>query len=125
MARQANFLIHRGIHARKNSSVTYYEKLADERQIFDVNTIMHWTREKLFDFFDSNEIAVQTIRPAAVFTMAESAGLNLNLPGTRCKNLLVQNKKGSSRYLIVTPADTLWTWASSESCSDPAVYRFA
>lgn len=66
---------------------------------------MQWTQEKLLAFLDAQGIDTQLRQHPAVFTMAESASLNLNLPGTRCKNLLVRNKKNSHRYLIVTPPD--------------------
>ncbi|MDS1138880.1 prolyl-tRNA synthetase associated domain-containing protein [Pusillimonas sp. SM2304] len=66
---------------------------------------MQWTQEKLLAFLNTQGIDIQQRQHPAVFTMAESAGLNLNLPGTRCKNLLVRNKKNSHRYLIVTPPD--------------------
>lgn len=62
----------------------------------------HWTRESLLSFLDIQRIHIQEALHPAVFTMTESAGLSLALPGCRCKNLLVRNKKGTLRYLIVT-----------------------
>lgn len=66
---------------------------------------MNWDRESLLRYLDDKGIVYREVQHAPVFTMAESALLNLNLPGTRCKNLLVQDKKGSARFLVVTPPD--------------------
>ena len=66
---------------------------------------MTWTHETLLAFLSSNQISIQAHQHTAVLTMEDSANLGLDLPGTRCKNLLVQNKKGSKRYLVTTPPD--------------------
>lgn len=64
-----------------------------------------WTRETLLAFLDARAIRYEEVVHPAVFTMAESGALSLSLPGCRCKNLLVQNKKGTERYLVVTSPD--------------------
>lgn len=66
---------------------------------------MNWTRESLLQFLDDHGIDYQEATHAAVYTMAESATLDLALSGCRCKNLLVQSRKGAERFLLVTPAD--------------------
>ena len=63
------------------------------------------TRESLLQFLDTQGITYQEARHAAVYTMAESASLAQSLEGTRCKNLLVQSRKGLDRLLVVTPPD--------------------
>lgn len=66
---------------------------------------MSQSRESLLSFLVSHGISHQEERHAAVFTMAESATLEPSLEGCRCKNLLVQNKKRTDRFLLVTPPD--------------------
>lgn len=64
-----------------------------------------WNREALLGLFDTLGLAYRETAHEAVHTMAESAALGETLTGCRCKNLLVQNKKGSDRYLVVTLPD--------------------
>lgn len=66
---------------------------------------VNWNRDGLLHFLEQHAIGYQEVRHDAVYTMAESAMLNLALPGCRCKNLLVQAKKGVDRFLVVTPPD--------------------
>ncbi len=65
----------------------------------------HFTRESLLALFDELKLNYRQTAHDAVYTMAESAALNATLLGCRCKNLLVQNKKGSARFLVVTTPD--------------------
>lgn len=64
--------------------------------------LMTWDRESLLSYLRDKAISYREVRHEAVFTMTDSALLPLTLPGTRCKNLLVQDKKATSRFLIVT-----------------------
>ncbi|MFT3814411.1 MAG: prolyl-tRNA synthetase associated domain-containing protein [Acidovorax sp.] len=64
-----------------------------------------WTREALLEYLARHGIAFEEAIHGAVFTMAESAALGVTLAGSRCKNLLVQDKKGAHRFLVVTGPD--------------------
>ena len=63
------------------------------------------TRESLLAFLEARRIAYREARHEAVYTMADSAKLNLPLPGCRCKNLFVQGREEDGRFLVVAPAD--------------------
>lgn len=64
-----------------------------------------WTRQSLLEYLHAKGIAFEEAIHPAVFTMAESAALDIALPGSRCKNLLVRNRKGTHRFLVVTGPD--------------------
>ena len=64
-----------------------------------------WTRESLLGYLAEQGIAFEETIHGAVFTMAESAALGVPLAGSRCKNLLVRDKKGAHRFLVVTGPD--------------------
>lgn len=64
--------------------------------------LLSWTRESLLARLDSLGLRYDETRHDAVYTMADSAALSAHLTGCRGKSLLVQNKKGTSRFLIVT-----------------------
>lgn len=64
-----------------------------------------WGRESVLQFLDAQGIGYREARHKAVCTMAESAALDLPLTGCRCKNLLVQGKRGTNRFLVLTPAE--------------------
>jgi Ala-tRNA(Pro) deacylase len=66
---------------------------------------MKWNRESLLQFLAAKNIGFQEARHEAVFTMTESALLGIELRGTRCKNLLVQDKKGIAKFLLLTPPE--------------------
>ncbi|WP_342131051.1 prolyl-tRNA synthetase associated domain-containing protein [Hydrogenophaga sp. OTU3427] len=65
-----------------------------------------WNREKLLEYLAELRIEFQEIIHKAVFTLVQSAMLGATLSGSRCKNLLVQDKKGNQRFLVVTGPDT-------------------
>src|ERR1700744_442614 len=60
----------------------------------------------LFAFLDSLGIAHQTVRHAAVFTVEESRGLHVRVPGIHSKNLFLRDKKGTL-FLVVASEDAL------------------
>lgn len=68
-------------------------------------TSMPWCRQSLLEYLHDKGIAFEESIHPAVFTMAESAALDIGLAGQRCKNLLVRNKKDSHRFLVVTGPD--------------------
>jgi Ala-tRNA(Pro) deacylase len=53
------------------------------------------TRHDLLAFLDSLGIAHRTHDHAPVFTVAESAGIKLDMPGGHTKNLFLKDKKGA------------------------------
>jgi Ala-tRNA(Pro) deacylase len=59
----------------------------------------------LLEFLNSNALPYEMITHEPVFTMAESAKIVDRLPGVRCKNLFLQNKKKTSLFLVVTTAE--------------------
>ena len=65
---------------------------------------MSATRQDLFDRLDSLGIPTTTLDHPAVFTVAESTGLEKQLPGGHTKNLFLKCKKGNL-YLIVALND--------------------
>jgi len=64
-----------------------------------------WGKTTLLNYLSAQRIAYEEVLHQPVFNMAESSTLGLNLEGTRCKNLLVQDKKGTQRFLVVTAPD--------------------
>lgn len=62
-------------------------------------------RGSLLALLDTLDLAYRETTHEAVYTMAESAALNAALAGCRCKNLLVQDKKGTRHFLVVTTPD--------------------
>lgn len=65
------------------------------------------SRESVLQFLDTQGIPYREARHEAVYTMADSASLPQSFEGVRCKNLLVQSKKGVDRLLVVTPPDAM------------------
>jgi Ala-tRNA(Pro) deacylase len=65
---------------------------------------MPMTRAELFERLQSLGIAARTIEHEAVFTVAESSGIERELPGGHTKNLFLKCKKGEL-YLIVALND--------------------
>ncbi|MDX2204092.1 MAG: prolyl-tRNA synthetase associated domain-containing protein [Hyphomicrobiaceae bacterium] len=63
------------------------------------------TRQQLLDRLAALGIAVTTVDHAAVFTVAESAGLHQEIAGGHSKNLFLQDKKGRL-FLVVALAET-------------------
>lgn len=61
--------------------------------------------EDLLALLDESGISHELSWHEPVFTMAESARLNLELKGVRCKNLFLQNRKKSRLMLVVTSCD--------------------
>ena len=62
------------------------------------------SRQDLFDRLDALGIATRTLDHPAVFTVAESAGLDQLAPGGHTKNLFLKCKKGQL-YLVVALND--------------------
>ncbi|WP_336692278.1 prolyl-tRNA synthetase associated domain-containing protein [Delftia acidovorans] len=69
------------------------------------NPLLQWSRPTLLEYLRDQDIAFEEAIHPAVFTMAESAALDIDLAGQRCKNLLVRNKKGKQDFLVVTGPD--------------------
>ncbi len=63
------------------------------------------TREELFARLAELGIATHTVEHAAVFTVAQSAGLERELPGGHSKNLFLKDKKGRL-FLVVALGST-------------------
>ncbi|WP_341646423.1 YbaK/EbsC family protein [Thauera sp. SDU_THAU2] len=61
----------------------------------------------MLKFLDGLGVDYREVRHQAVYSMAGSAHLAACLEGSRCKNLLVQSKKGKDRLLVVTPPDAM------------------
>ena len=64
-----------------------------------------WNRETLLEYLAQHGIQFEETVHDPVYTMAESAELNIPLRGSRCKNLLVRDKEGLNRFLVVTSPD--------------------
>jgi len=69
-------------------------------------TLPTWSRASLLAMLDHLGLDYRETQHDAVYTMADSAALGARLAGCRGKSLLVQNKKGTARFLIVTHPDT-------------------
>lgn len=63
-------------------------------------TIMPATRQDLFDRLAGLGISTTTLEHPAVFTVAESSGVEKQLPGGHTKNLFLKCKKGNI-FLVV------------------------
>ena len=55
----------------------------------------------VYDALDSLGIAYQRFEHPAVFTSEEADIHWRDLPGVRCKNLFLRNKKGNRHYLVI------------------------
>lgn len=60
--------------------------------------------DELFAVLRSLGIETQTVAHAPVLTMAESRAVRVELPGTTCKNLLLQDRGGAC-FLVVARED--------------------
>lgn len=63
------------------------------------------TREDLFNRLAELGVRVQTLEHPAVFTVAESASLERDIPGGHTKNLFLKDAKGRL-YLVIAHAGT-------------------
>ena len=61
-------------------------------------------KDGLLELLEQQGVPFKYEQHQLVLNMAESKALNLSLLGARCKNLLLQEKKGNL-YLVVTTAD--------------------
>ena len=75
-----------------------------ERQ--SVQGFEEWTQETLLAYLEQAGIGFERVNHPAVFTMADSAELNIALSGRRCKNLLVRDKKSRVFFLVVLAPET-------------------
>ncbi len=61
--------------------------------------------ESALNFLKENNIEYKLHKHPAVHTVADSQKLCLNIPGLRCKNLFLKEKKGYQFFLVVVPAE--------------------
>ena len=54
---------------------------------------------------DSRRLPYVRVAHAAVYTMRDSAALDIDLPGVRCKNLFLHDKKKRQFFLLTTTPD--------------------
>jgi Ala-tRNA(Pro) deacylase len=64
-------------------------------------------RAELLALLVQHGIAFREFFHSPVTTMQEFAQLDLSLDGVRCKNLLMQDKKGRRRFLLIAGADAI------------------
>mgnify|MGYP001548469841 CR=1 FL=1 len=60
------------------------------------------TPEQLFDILQNLNISYELYHHEAVFTVAESEKIELDIPGTHCRNLFLRDKK-KNMFLVVAP----------------------
>lgn len=63
------------------------------------------SRQDLFDFLDSQNIAHKTYDHEPIFTVAEGADIKASMPGAHTKNLFLKDKAGRF-FLICAKGDT-------------------
>jgi Ala-tRNA(Pro) deacylase len=63
------------------------------------------TRDALFGFLDSLDIAHRTVEHPAIFTVEEGRAFKQNMPGGHSKNLFLKDKKGALT-LVTALSDT-------------------
>jgi Ala-tRNA(Pro) deacylase len=63
------------------------------------------TRDQLFSTLADLKIETQTIDHPAVFTVAESEDVKIDLPGAHTKNLFLKDEKGAL-FLVIANTDT-------------------
>lgn len=63
------------------------------------------SQQEVCKVLDQMEIDYLLFDHKAVFTVEESKRYTGHIKGTRCKNLLLRNKKGYQHYLLVAKAD--------------------
>jgi Ala-tRNA(Pro) deacylase len=59
----------------------------------------------LLSFLGEQQIHYQRFDHPAVFTCEEADRIRPDLPGARCKNLFLRDRKGQRHFLLVVPAD--------------------
>jgi len=64
-------------------------------------------KDEVLELLKESEIPYSCEEPDSVLNMAESKVLTLSLAGARCKNLLLQNKKGHYFLIVTTAAKSL------------------
>ncbi|MGU7770410.1 prolyl-tRNA synthetase associated domain-containing protein [Burkholderia sp. MR1-5-21] len=72
-------------------------------------------KDELLKLLDEWKIPFSCEEHDSVLNMAESAKLTLSLEGARCKNLLLQNKKGHYFLVVTTAAKALDLAAMAET----------
>lgn len=59
----------------------------------------------LLSHLDKEQISYQRFDHPAVFTCKEAEQVRPDLPGGRCKNLFLRDRKGQRHFLFIAPAD--------------------
>ena len=72
-------------------------------------------KNKVLSFLEQRKIPFECEEHDAVLDMAESGLLSLSVEGARCKNLLLQDKKGFCFLVVTTAAKALDLVALSET----------
>ncbi|QTD94993.1 prolyl-tRNA synthetase associated domain-containing protein [Burkholderia anthina] len=72
-------------------------------------------KNKVLGFLEARKIPFECEEHDAVLNMAESGLLSLSVVGARCKNLLLQDKKGHDFLVVTTVAKALDLVALSET----------
>jgi len=63
------------------------------------------TRNDLYKFFKTHDIAYQTVEHDPIFTVADGADIKAAMPGAKTKNLFLKDKSGRL-FLICAAADS-------------------
>ena len=69
------------------------------------NPVPSGNRCGVYQILDQLNIEYKKYDHPAVFTVEESRGLHLNIPGAHTKNLFLRNKKKTAYYLVTVSAD--------------------
>jgi len=72
-------------------------------------------KEELLELLEQQGVRFACEHHEQVLNMAESAELTLSLTGVRCKNLLLQDKKGQHYLVVTTPEKSLDLVAAAEA----------
>ncbi|WP_330408608.1 prolyl-tRNA synthetase associated domain-containing protein [Romboutsia weinsteinii] len=59
------------------------------------------TEQKVYNILDSLNIEYKRYEHQPVYTIEDASKLNINIPGTLCKNLFLRNNKGNTHYLVI------------------------
>lgn len=70
-----------------------------------MNIVIDDKERPLLALLDRLQLPYVRIAHAAVYTMSDSAALDLDLPGVRCKNLFLHDKKKRQFFLLTTTPD--------------------
>ncbi|QZY56378.1 prolyl-tRNA synthetase associated domain-containing protein [Crassaminicella profunda] len=57
--------------------------------------------QKVYDLLEELKIAYDIYEHKPIFTIEEANQLNIDIPGSHCKNLFIRNRKGNQHYLVI------------------------